>query len=94
MDKQFWKILPIFSLAVLAGHSALPTYSAMEASEGPVDSPARVERPSAVEVKGINRKPAVEPRVYIESANSPTGYTYYDYADQTPSREQHAPSKR
>ena len=31
-----------------------------------------------------NRKPAVEPRVYVESADSKTGFVYYDMPGSGP----------
>jgi hypothetical protein len=93
--KQFTKYVILASLSTIISHSpASKIYSAMDASEDPVAAPARASAPTLVDVSQVNRKPAVEPRVYVENVNAKSGYTYYDYADQKPSREQHPPSQK
>lgn len=42
--------------------------------------PRKIVAPSA----NVNRKPAIEARVYVEDPSSPSGLYYYDYKDQRP----------
>jgi hypothetical protein len=81
---SYKKFLVLASLSTIINYSA-PTakYAALE-SDGP-DADARpvaAIAPTSV----ANRKPAVEPRVYVESADSKTGFVYYDM----PGQVQHA----
>lgn len=96
-------ILASFSIVSTPVVAAVPSpanvYPAMEP-----DEPARlVEKASAPELvpaeaiapptdlSRVDRKPAVEPRVYVESADSKTGYVYYDMPGQVQHAEPKAP---
>lgn len=90
--KSFAKLIFLSSLAVLFFHSNPKVFSPADA--GAIDLPARVSQ-HATDFSGAQRKPAVEPRVYIESAMSKTGFVYYDYADQpAPPVPQRPPLRR
>jgi hypothetical protein len=101
------KIFALVSLSISAfallpevssSNASLPDNGLSPAQEDPVDAPARVhdEAPWS-DSSRISRKPAVEPRVYIESASSRTGFVFFDYADQKPTtdpaRAQRPPSQ-
>ncbi len=82
---QYRKFLVLLSLSVVVTQSApLAKYSAIEPDGPDADArPVKVAAPADVPVSLVNRKPAVEPRVYVESADSKTGYVYYDMPGQT-----------
>lgn len=84
--KQLKRFITVASLSTVLSHSVPnAVYSAMDSDEGPVDAPAKTIAPTAV--GGVNRSPAVEPRVYVKSANSKSGYVYYDTNDRPDSAE-------
>lgn len=77
----------IIGLPVLAAvPSPTNVYPAMEPDE-PARLVEKAQAPELMPVEAIapptdlsraDRRPAVEPRVYVESADSKTGYVYYD----------------
>jgi hypothetical protein len=86
--KQLSRFLVLSSLSFVA-FSGDPS-DTLTADVPLVDVPARHLKISA-DADRVNRKPAIEPRVFVEDASSEAGYYYYDYADQKPQREQPLP---
>jgi hypothetical protein len=94
--KQFKRFIILASLSTVLTHSgSSAVYSAMDTDEGPASAPARTIAPTDVTL--VNRKPAVEPRVYVESTGSKTGFVYYDTNDRPDSaaraKAQHSPDQ-
>jgi hypothetical protein len=100
------KILTFVSFSAVAVYPALPSANVTTpnhaspdeiSTDDPLDAPARAPKTDVADPSRINRKPAVEPRVYMESVNSKTGFVYFDYADQKPTtdpaRIQHPPDQ-
>ena len=94
--KQFKRFIILASLSTVLTHSGSSAiYPAVDTDEGPTGAPAKTIAPTDVTL--VNRKPAVEPRVYVESSDSKTGFIYYDTNDRPDSaaraKAQHSPAQ-
>ena len=89
---QYKKFLVLASLSTIVSHSVPNTmYSAMEPDSPDEDArPVAAAAPTAI----ANRKPAVEPRVFVESTDSKTGFVYYDMPGQVQHSQPNPPDQR
>jgi hypothetical protein len=94
---QYKKFLILASLSTIITHSATQSqYAAIEPDGPDADArPMKVAPPTPISVAAdvANRKPAVEPRVYVENADSKTGFSYYDIPGQVRHSDPVTPKK-
>lgn len=103
--KHVSQFLLVSSLSLIAfsGESSLLASSSndqqnqiQDDSNSPQDVSAIGEVPArphqiAAPSERVNRKPAIEARVYVEDPSNPSQLYYYDYKDQRPEQGQNPP---
>jgi hypothetical protein len=88
------EFITLASLSTILSHSTPPLRPSEPAIiDDSIDMPSRAAPvPESPNPARVQRKPAVEPRVYVEDLSSKSGYVYYDYTDQSRTREQSPPA--